>query len=115
MTVYKNLKSAPNASIHPHAARWYRHITSYESEHSSLPGDSSKTVEHYGSEASTSAAKAAPAAAAEEDDDEVDLFGDDDDEVDEEAERIKAERLAEYAAKKAKKPKTIAKVRSPQL
>jgi len=36
------------------------------------------------------------------------MFGDDD-EVDEEAERIKAERVAAYAAKKATKPKTIAK------
>jgi elongation factor 1-beta len=53
-------------------------------------------------------ALAAPAAAEEEDDD-IDLFGSDD-EVDAEAERIKAERVAEYAAKKAKKPKTIAKV-----
>jgi len=38
----------------------------------------------------------------------VDLFGSDD-EVDEEAERLKAERVAAYAAKKAAKPKTIAK------
>ncbi|CAO3615363.1 unnamed protein product [Cunninghamella blakesleeana] len=54
--------------------------------------------------------EAAPAAAAEEEDeDDVDLFGSDDDEVDEEAERIKAQRLAEYNAKKAAKPKTIAK------
>jgi len=30
--------------------------------------------------------------------------------VDEEAERIKAERVAAYAAKKANKPKTIAEV-----
>jgi len=44
-----------------------------------------------------------------EEDDDVDLFGSDD-EVDEEAERIKAERVAAYAAKKANKPKTIAKV-----
>ena len=45
----------------------------------------------------------------EEDDDEVDLFGSDDEE-DAEAERIKAERVAAYNAKKAAKPKTIAKV-----
>lgn len=54
-------------------------------------------------------AAAAPAAAAEEDDEDVDLFGSDDEEVDEEAEKIKQQRLAEYAAKKANKPKTIAK------
>ncbi|KAG2182632.1 hypothetical protein INT44_005611 [Umbelopsis vinacea] len=52
---------------------------------------------------------AAPAAAAEEDDDDIDLFGSDDEEVDEAAEKLKAQRLAEYAAKKANKPKTIAK------
>ncbi|KAI8141190.1 hypothetical protein BJV82DRAFT_619604 [Fennellomyces sp. T-0311] len=50
---------------------------------------------------------AAPAAA--EDDDDIDLFGSDDEEVDEEAEKIKAQRLAEYQAKKAAKPKPIAK------
>lgn len=56
-------------------------------------------------------AGSAPAAAAEEeDDDEVDLFGSDDDEVDEEAEKLKQQRLAEYAAKKAAKgPKPAAK------
>ena len=49
------------------------------------------------------------AAAAEEDDDDVDLFGSDDD-VDEEAEKVKQQRLAEYAAKKASKgPKPAAK------
>lgn len=47
-------------------------------------------------------------APAEEDDEEIDLFGDDD-EDDAEAERLKAERVAAYAAKKATKPKTIAK------
>lgn len=47
----------------------------------------------------------APAA---EDDEEIDLFGEDD-EDDAEAERLKAERVAAYAAKKATKPKTVAK------
>ncbi|KAI9497072.1 hypothetical protein BDB00DRAFT_806669 [Zychaea mexicana] len=50
---------------------------------------------------------AAPAAA--EDEDDMDLFGSDDEEVDEEAEKIKAQRLAEYQAKKAAKPKPLAK------
>ena len=45
---------------------------------------------------------------AEEDDEDIDLFGDDD-EDDAEAERLKAERVAAYAAKKATKPKTVAK------
>lgn len=52
---------------------------------------------------------AADASAADEDDDDVDLFGSDD-EVDEEAEKVKQQRLAEYAAKKAAKgPKPAAK------
>ncbi|XP_047662373.1 eukaryotic translation elongation factor 1 delta a (guanine nucleotide exchange protein) isoform X2 [Tachysurus fulvidraco] len=58
------------------------------------------------------APQAAPAArpkvvVKEEDDDDIDLFGSD--EEDEEAERIKAQRVQEYAAKKAKKPALIAK------
>lgn len=44
----------------------------------------------------------------EEDDDDMDLFGSDDEE-DAEAERIKEQRLKEYAEKKAKKPTLIAK------
>jgi elongation factor 1-beta len=55
-----------------------------------------------------SASASAPAAA--EDEDEVDLFGDDDEEDDAEAERLKAERVAAYNAKKANKPKAAAKV-----
>uniref|UniRef100_A0A1A8BGS6 Elongation factor-1, delta, a n=1 Tax=Nothobranchius kadleci TaxID=1051664 RepID=A0A1A8BGS6_NOTKA len=59
-------------------------------------------------------AKAAPVQSApakqvkvENDDDDIDLFGSD--EEDEEAERLKQERLEAYAAKKAKKPAVIAK------
>ncbi|KAG2206718.1 hypothetical protein INT47_003660 [Mucor saturninus] len=52
---------------------------------------------------------AAPAAAATEEDDDIDLFGSDDEEVDEEAEKLKAQRVAEYNAKKAGKPKAAAK------
>lgn len=55
-------------------------------------------------------AGSASAGAADEDDDDVDLFGSDDEEVDEEAEKLKQERLAQYAAKKAAKgPKPAAK------
>ena len=101
--VFKALTGVPDAKTSPNSARWYSHIKSYESEFGSLSGSSTA------GEAFTKAAAAAPAA--EEDDDEVDLFGSDD-EVDEEAERIKAERVAAYNAKKALKPKTAAKVRS---
>lgn len=53
----------------------------------------------------------APAAAAaeEEDDDDVDLFGSDDEEEDAAAAKIREDRLAEYAAKKAGKTKPAAK------
>ncbi|XP_072153312.1 probable elongation factor 1-delta isoform X2 [Bemisia tabaci] len=43
----------------------------------------------------------------ENDDDDIDLFGSEDE--DEEAKRVKEQRLAEYAAKKSKKPAVIAK------
>lgn len=56
-------------------------------------------------EGATTAAKAEAAA----EDDDIDLFGSEDEEVDEEAEKLKAQRLAEYNAKKAAKPKPIAK------
>ncbi|GAA5917636.1 hypothetical protein JCM6882_001999 [Rhodosporidiobolus microsporus] len=105
VAVFKALPSAPDASKYPHSARWYKHIESFSAEHETLAGDASKAYTAYGP--STSAAAAAPAAA--EDEDDLDLFGSDDDEVDEEAEALKAKRVAEYQAKKANKPKTIAK------
>ncbi|KAK0216225.1 hypothetical protein IW262DRAFT_1449719 [Armillaria fumosa] len=96
--VYKAISSSPGDS-YPNVTRWYTHIKSYAAEHGSLPGSSNAGEAFF-----TSAA-----APADEDDDEVDLFGDDDEEEDAEAERIKAERVAAYNAKKANKPKTIAK------
>lgn len=71
--------------------RWLNHIASFTEEFEQLP------------------AGTAPAAAEEEEDDDVDLFGSDDEEVDEAAEKLKQQRLAEYAAKKAAKPKAAAK------
>ncbi|KAJ7222215.1 hypothetical protein GGX14DRAFT_662899 [Mycena pura] len=100
VVVFKAISSAPSAAANPHVARWYTHIKSYTAEFASLPGSSSAGNAFLGG------ASAAPPAA--DDDDEVDLFGSDE-EDDAEAERIKAERVAEYAAKKAHKPKTIAK------
>ncbi|XP_037068481.1 elongation factor 1-delta-like [Pollicipes pollicipes] len=60
---------------------------------------------------SAAQAKAAPAAASngDDDDDDVDLFGSDDEAESAEAQRVKEERIAAYAAKKAKKPALIAK------
>jgi len=102
--VFRALSGAPDTATAPHTTRWYKHIQSYASEFDSLPGTSKA-----GEALTVSASAPAAAPAEEDDDDDVDLFGSDD-EVDEEAERIKAERIAAYAAKKANKPKTIAKV-----
>ena len=76
VTVYKAFQTA-----YPEFSRWFNHIASKADEFSTLPTGS------------------APA----EDDEDVDLFGSDD-EVDEDAEKLKAQRLAEYNARKAAKP-----------
>ncbi|KAI8141755.1 hypothetical protein BJV82DRAFT_540874 [Fennellomyces sp. T-0311] len=91
--VFEALPEGPSAAEYPHLARWYNHIAAVQ-------GLTAKAG---------AAAPAAAAAAAAEDEDDIDLFGSDDEEVDEEAEKIKAQRLAEYQAKKAAKPKPIAK------
>ncbi|BEJ14665.1 hypothetical protein CspHIS471_0404320 [Cutaneotrichosporon sp. HIS471] len=84
----------------PHTARWYKHIASYAGETSSLPAGKAPFA---GVEAAAGAA-----AAEEEDDEDIDLFGSDD-EVDEEAERVKAERIAAYnKVKEAKKQEKLA-------
>ncbi|XP_058813218.1 probable elongation factor 1-delta isoform X2 [Topomyia yanbarensis] len=49
------------------------------------------------------------AVAEDDDDDDVDLFGSDDEEEDDKAAELREKRLAEYAAKKSKKPALIAK------
>ncbi|PIA16596.1 hypothetical protein COEREDRAFT_42584 [Coemansia reversa NRRL 1564] len=87
--VFKALSGEPNAKALPHLARWYKHIVS-----KGAAIDSLKAAE---------APAAAAAAAGEDDDEDLDLFGSDDDEVDEEAEKLKAQRLEEYKAKKAAK------------
>ena len=93
---------------YPNVARWYKHIKSYEAEFSTLSGSSSAGAVFTGE----AAPAPAPAEKKEEEagDDDIDLFGSDDEE-DVEAEKLKAERIAAYNAKKASKPKTVAKVR----
>ncbi|CAI4240685.1 BFH_collapsed_G0000630.mRNA.1.CDS.1 [Saccharomyces cerevisiae] len=73
-------------SAYPEFSRWFNHIASKADEFDSFP------------------AASAAAAEEEEDDDDVDLFGSDDEEADAEAEKLKAERIAAYNAKKAAKP-----------
>jgi elongation factor 1-beta len=109
---FKAIKSVPDSSKYPHAARWYKHIASFEDEFATLPGDVSKAYAEYGPEVAEVATTgaAAPAAAAKDDDDDEDLFGsDEDEEEDPEVVRLREERLAAYRAKKAAKPKAAAK------
>ncbi|KXN83199.1 Elongation factor 1-beta [Leucoagaricus sp. SymC.cos] len=99
--VFKAISSDLDAKTYPHVARWYSHIKSYDAEYTSLPGSSTPGEAFLGG-------AAVPKAAAEEEEDEIDLFGSDE-EDDAEAEQIKAQRVAEYNAKKANKPKAAAK------
>ncbi|KAK4063923.1 hypothetical protein V8C40DRAFT_237480 [Trichoderma camerunense] len=108
VAVFKALKEAPNAAKYPAAARWYKHIATYEDEFATLEGDASKPYTVYGPEVAEVTLNPAKAPAAEEDDD-VDLFGSDDEEEDAEAARVREERLAAYREKKAAKPKVAAK------
>ncbi|KAK9477695.1 hypothetical protein V1514DRAFT_333170 [Lipomyces japonicus] len=109
--VFKAVGSAPDAEKYVNAARWYATIASYSAEESAaLPGDASADVTTFGPAVVEEVAAPAAAEAEEEDEEDVDLFGSDDEEEDAEAEKLKAERLAEYAAKKAAKgPKPAAK------
>ncbi|KAK4641903.1 Translation elongation factor 1 beta [Podospora pseudocomata] len=112
VVVFKALSSAPDAAKYPNAARWYKHIASYEEEFTTLPGDASQPYTVYGpdvAEVTLNPAKAPAAAAEEEEDEDVDLFGSDDEEEDAEAARIREERLAEYRKKKEGKAKPAAK------
>jgi len=107
---FQAIKSKPAVEKYPHATRWYKHIATFESEFSSLPGDPSKTYTAYGPEVSElPISTKAPEKEAEDDDDEVDLFGSDDEEEDEAANKLRDERLAEYNKKKAGKVKPAAK------
>ncbi|KAM3518117.1 hypothetical protein NHJ13051_008436 [Beauveria bassiana] len=45
---FKAINAVPDASLHPHAARWYKHMTSYEPEFVHLPGNPSKPYNEYG-------------------------------------------------------------------
>jgi len=109
VATFKALKSSPDASKFPHAARWYKHIATYSDEFATLSGDASKPYTTYGPDAAAVTLNPAKAPAAAEDDDDVDLFGSDDEEEDAEAERIRNERLAEYKKKKEGKVKPAAK------
>lgn len=110
VAVYKEIKDQPKAENHPHVFRWYRHITSFAPEFSTLPGDPSKPYSAYGPEKSevTLNSKDAPAVEEEDDDDDDNLFGSDESE-DEEAKKQKEANLAAYKKKKEGKVKPAAK------
>ncbi len=87
------------------ALRWFNHISALKQKGHTFPGEK-KSLESYGDKVSVPAPSAPKKEA--EDEDDIDLFGSDDD-VDEEAEKVKQARIAEYAAKKSAKPAVIAK------
>ncbi|XP_042213094.1 elongation factor 1-beta-like [Homarus americanus] len=99
VSVFEGIGKAP-AEKFAHALRWYKHITSFGNEKSKFPGVKKPLTN-------------APAPANDDDnddDEDVDLFGSDDDEEESaEAARVREERLAAYAAKKAAKPGPIAR------
>lgn len=109
MAVFKALSAAPEVAKYPHAARWYKHIVSYDDDFATLPGDAAKPYTVYGPNVVAATLNPAKAPAAAEDDDDIDLFGSDDEEEDAEAARVREERLAEYRKKKKAKPKVAAK------
>jgi elongation factor 1-beta len=103
---------APSSTQYPYAARWYKHIASYESDFAILPGDASSPYTAYGPDVSDAVNSAAPVqdttTVADDNDDEIDLFGSEDEE-DAEVARVREERLAAYKEKKAAKPTVGAK------
>ncbi|KAI4245407.1 MAG: hypothetical protein L6R40_002467 [Gallowayella cf. fulva] len=111
VTSFKALPGPPKVEKYPHAWRWYKHISSYQSEFSSLPGDPSKAYTTYGPEKSelTINPKDAPKAAEADEDEDDDLFGSDDESEDDEAKKKREENLAAYKKKKEGKTKPAAK------
>ncbi|KAL8783176.1 MAG: hypothetical protein Q9213_004805 [Squamulea squamosa] len=108
---FKALPAPPKVEKYPHAWRWYKHIASYQSEFSSLPGDPSKAYTTYGPEKSetTINPKDAPKQTEADEDEDDDLFGSDDESEDEEAKKKREENLAAYKKKKEGKVKPAAK------
>ncbi|KAM3857175.1 elongation factor 1-beta isoform 3-T3 [Diretmus argenteus] len=110
VAVFDAISSPPSADL-CHALRWFNHIKSYQKDKASLPGVKKPLGQYGPAGVADTTASSAPAAKDDDDDDDddddIDLFGSDDESA--EAARIKEERLAEYAARKAKKPTLIAK------
>jgi len=109
LTVLKAMSGAP-AGDYVNALRWFKHISSFAAAETATftKADFEVTVAGGAAAAPARPAKKVVEEEEDDDDDDFDMFASDD-EVDEEAERIKAERLAAYAEKKSKKPALIAK------
>jgi elongation factor 1-beta len=105
VVTFKAFSAAPDAVNYPHVARWYKHIASYESEFSTLPGDSNTAFTAYGPESTELPSNPKDKPEEEEDD----LFGSDSEEEDPEVVAEREKNLAEYKAKKATKVKPAAK------
>ncbi|XP_068612436.1 elongation factor 1-beta [Brachionichthys hirsutus] len=103
--VFDVLSSPPPAEL-CHALRWFNHIKSYQ--RNSLPGVKKPLGQYGPAGVADTTSGSAPTSKDDDDDDDIDLFGSDEEE-DVEMTRLKEKRLAEYAAKKAKKPALIAK------
>ncbi|KAK1899422.1 Phenylalanine--tRNA ligase beta subunit [Dissostichus eleginoides] len=91
-TMFDAIPSAPSSTF-SHLLRWYNHVKSFLRERANLPSAKTQFVLEED----------------DDDDDDMDLFGSDDEEDSAEVEKLKEQRLAEYAAKKSKKPALIAK------
>ncbi|KAF7537567.1 hypothetical protein G7054_g3613 [Neopestalotiopsis clavispora] len=108
VATFKALQSAPDVAKYPHAARWYKHIATFEDEFATLSGDAAKPYTAYGPEVAEVTLNPAKAPA-EDDDDGEGLFDSDSEEEDAEAVKARVERLKAYREKKAAKPKVAAK------
>lgn len=97
IAVFDAIFSAPSPTF-CHLVRWYNHIKTFQRERASLSPAKSQFV-----------LPATPPASKNTSDDDIDLFGSDDEAESAEAAKIKEQRLAEYAAKKSKKPALVAK------
>ncbi|XP_026220102.1 elongation factor 1-beta [Anabas testudineus] len=108
VAVFDAISTPPSTDL-CHALRWYNHIKSYQDQKNSFPGVK-KPLGQYGPAgvADTTSTTTPASTSKDDEDDDIDLFGSDEEE-DAEAVRLKEERLAAYAAKKAKKPALIAK------
>ncbi|XP_037552837.1 phenylalanine--tRNA ligase beta subunit-like, partial [Nematolebias whitei] len=96
--VFDAIPSPPSQSF-CHLRRWYNHIKSFQLERARLPSAKSQFV----------LPPTPPASPNDTNDNDIDLFGSDDEAESLEAARIREQRLAEYAAKKSKKPALVAK------